>query len=135
MVERATTAMTFEGIGIFHLFVMALALAFLTAGIAHNKGGSFFKWFLAGAFLGIIALPVAVFKKKQLAPPALKQCPKCAEQLPIQALVCDRCDYNFVSMMVGCQTKPAPSPREQPVQLPRRTKNPAVQRASNHFAH
>ena len=135
MVERATTAMTFEGIGIFHLFVMALALAFLTAGIAHNKGGSFFKWFLAGAFLGIIALPVAVFKKKQLAPPALKQCPKCAEQLPIQALVCDWCDYNFVSMMVGCQHKPVPPPSGQPGQLSRQPEDPVVQRASNHFAH
>jgi hypothetical protein len=127
--------MRIEGLSIFGLLIMILTLAFLTAGIAHSKGGSFFKWFLAGAFLGIIALPIAIFKRKQTAPPALKHCPKCAKQLPIQALVCDACDYNFLSMMVGCQTKPASPPREQPAQLPRRPKDPLVKRASNHFAH
>ena len=127
--------MRVKRLSIFGLLIMVLTLAFLTAGIANHKGGSFFKWFLAGALVGIIALPITIFKRKETALRAQKHCPKCAKQLPIQALVCDACDYNFLSMMVGCQVKPAPPPREQPAQLSRRPKDPLVQRASNHFAH
>ncbi|HEX9142670.1 MAG TPA: hypothetical protein VGA09_00265, partial [Candidatus Binatia bacterium] len=104
--------MRVKRLSIFGLLIMVLTPAFLTAGIANYKGGSFFKWFLAGALVGIIVLPITIFKRKQTALPAKKHCPKCAKQLPIQALVCDACDYNFLSMMVGCQTKPGAPPRE-----------------------
>lgn len=127
--------MRIKGLSIFGLLIMVLTLAFLTAGIPNHKGESFFKWFLAGASLGIVALLIAIFKRKQTALPAQKRCPKCGKQLPIQALVCDACDYNFLSMMVGCQHKPVPPPSEQTAQLSTQPKNPVVQRASNHFAH
>jgi hypothetical protein len=42
----------------------------------------------------------------------LKKCPKCAEQLPISALVCDSCDYNFLSRTVGHRHKLLPSPSD-----------------------
>jgi hypothetical protein len=115
VVERGTTA-TVDGLTIFYLSIMALILAFLTAAIANHKGGSFFKWFVAGALIGIIALPIAMFKRKKVVHSALKQCPECAEQLPVQTLVCDGCDYNFVSMMAGYRHKPVPPPAEYPAQ-------------------
>src|SRR4029453_8540716 len=42
--------------------------------------------------------------------PALKKCPNCAEEVPLSVLMCDACDYNFLSGMVGCRLKLLPSP-------------------------
>ena len=95
------TLMIAEGSNILHLTAIALTLASLTARIASKKDGSYFKWFVAGALLGIIALPVAIMKRQRVALLALKKCPKCAEQLPLSTLVCHACDYNFLSRMVG----------------------------------
>jgi hypothetical protein len=100
--------MAIDGLSILDLLIMALTLAFLTAAIARNKGESYFKWFLAGALVGIIALPIALFKRKKVVHLALKQCPQCAEQLPIQTVVCDKCNYNFLSMTAGCRHQPTP---------------------------
>jgi hypothetical protein len=95
---------------ILHFSAIVLTLALLTARIASKKDGSFLKWFVAGAFLGIIALPLAIVKRQHVALTALKKCPKCDEQLPLSALVCDVCDYNFISRMVGHPHKlPPPS--------------------------
>ena len=95
---------------ILHFLAIALLVAFLTARIASKKDGSFFKWFVAGAFLGIIALPAAIFKRQHVLS-ALKKCPKCAEQLPVSALVCDACEYNFISRIVGHGHKLLASPK------------------------
>ena len=108
MLEHETTGISVDGLSIFRLLTIALTLAFLTAGIAHNKGGSFLRWFLAGALVGIIALPIAIFKREKVVGPGQKQCPKCAGQLPMQAVVCDGCDYNFLSMRAGNRNKPMP---------------------------
>jgi Uncharacterised protein family UPF0547 len=99
------------GSHIFHFLAIALTLAFLTARIASKKDGSFFKWFVAGALLGIIALPVAIFKRQHVVLSALKKCPKCAEQLPLSTLICDACDYNFISRVVGHGHKLLASPK------------------------
>jgi hypothetical protein len=109
MVEREATGISVDGLSIFRLLAMALALAFLTAGIARNKGGSSLKWFFAGALVGVIALPMAIFKRKKITYPGQKQCPNCAQKLPIQAILCDACDFNFLSMAVGNRYKPIPA--------------------------
>src|SRR6266487_3405461 len=93
--------MTVEDLDIVHFSTIALTLGLLTARIASKKDGSFFKWFVAGAIFGIIAL---------------KTCPNCAEQLPLAALVCGTCDYNFLSMTVGYRHKLLPPPNESPAQ-------------------
>lgn len=36
---------------------------------------------------------------------ALKTCPKCAVQVSLSTLVCDTCDYNFLSRTVGTRHK------------------------------
>lgn len=33
--------------------------------------------------------------------PVLKQCPSCAKQLPPSAIICDKCDYNFLAERPG----------------------------------
>lgn len=56
----------------------------------------------------------ATFKKsfgrqKDLAALAFKKCPQCADQLPLSALVCDVCDYNFLaSSILRHKLLPAP---------------------------
>jgi hypothetical protein len=89
--------------------IFAITLAFVTANIASKKEGSYFKWFVAGALIGIIALPMAIRKKRpDIDPPPSKQCPKCAEQHPLSTLICESCDYNFLSGMVGHRHKLLP---------------------------
>jgi hypothetical protein len=91
VVTNGSTLMTAEGLNIIHFSAIALIVAFLTARIASKKD-------------------CAIFKRQHLA--TLKKCPKCAEQLPLSALVCDACDYNFLSRMVGHRHKLLPSPSE-----------------------
>jgi hypothetical protein len=122
VVAASGITMTVEELNILHFSTIALTLALLTARIASKKDGSFFKWFVAGAIFGIIALPIAIFKRKHDGRPAheslmtLKTCPNCAEQLPLAALVCGTCDYNFLSMTVGYRHKLLPAPNESPAQ-------------------
>ena len=44
----------------------------------------------------------------------VKPCPQCAEQLPLSTLVCNNCDYNFLSMSVGLRHKLLPAPDAAP---------------------
>jgi Uncharacterised protein family UPF0547 len=110
LVANGSTLIIDGDADILHFLAIALILAFLTATIASRKDGSFFKWFVAGAFLGVIALPVAIFKRQHVLS-ILKKCPKCAEQLPVSALVCDACEYNFISRIVGHGHKLLASPK------------------------
>jgi hypothetical protein len=52
--------------------------------------------------------------------PALKQCPNCAEQLPLSVIICQMCDYNFLAERPGRGQKllsaPQPMIREVPEQ-------------------
>jgi hypothetical protein len=74
----------------FFLFSgIALTLALLMARIAGQKDG---------------------LKGHHILP--LKKCPNCAEQLPLSALVCDECDYNFLSGTVGYRHKLLPAPSQ-----------------------
>jgi predicted amidophosphoribosyltransferase len=63
-----------ESFNFFLFSGIALTLALLMARIASQKDG---------------------VKRYHLL--TLKKCPNCAEQLPLSALVCDECDYNFLS--------------------------------------
>ena len=79
---------------------------------------------LPGFFLFAILLTVAVFvtvaeKKgtnstaKEHHPTdirAFKKCPNCAEELPLSTLVCDSCEYNFLSGSIGPKYKLLPPP-------------------------
>ncbi len=42
--------------------------------------------------------------------PVLKQCPSCAQQLPLSALMCDTCDYNFLAERPGRRQVLLPPP-------------------------
>jgi hypothetical protein len=91
--------MTFADSDIFNIIAIAMLLGFLTARIASRKGGGFFKWFLAGALFAVVALPVAVLKGRRVSmPEVFKKCPQCSHELTASTLLCEHCDYNFLSM-------------------------------------
>ena len=67
--------------------ILALALGFIPAYIAKNKGRSFWTWYIFGALLFIIALPCALFAKDKSG----VQCPACKEWIKEDASVCKYC--------------------------------------------
>jgi hypothetical protein len=112
LMTNGSMLMIADGSDILPYGAIALMLGFLTARMGSRKGGNFFKWFVAGTLGGIIALPVAVFKKEPVALPAFKKCPKCTGQIPISALVCEECDYNFITGLVRNRLTMLPAPNE-----------------------
>lgn len=107
LVTDGSTLMIAEGLNL-HLSAIALILVFLAVRIAKQKDGSFLKSSEAGSTLTNDCTSGRIFKRQHM--PALKKCPKCAEQLPLSALICDACDYNFLSGMVGQRDRLLPSP-------------------------
>ena len=97
-----------EGLNILHFSAIAFILVFLTARIAKRKYGSFFKSFLAGRTFTNNYITGRISERDHLL--ALKKCPNCTEQLPLSILICEACDYNFLSGMVGHGHRLLPSP-------------------------
>jgi hypothetical protein len=114
-----STAMIAEESNILHFAAIALILVFLAIRRAKGKDGSFFKSFLAGRTLTKDSTTDRMFEMHHIQ--AMKKCPNCSEQLPLSALICEPCDYNFLSGMVGHGHKllPSPEPRvhEMPTQI------------------
>ena len=106
MVTDGSTIMIAEGLDILYFSAIALILVFLTIR-AKKKEGILVKSSKARSALRNNGTTGRIFKRQHL--PALKNCPKCAEQLPPTALICDACDYNFLSRMVGHRHKLLPS--------------------------
>ena len=50
----------------------------------------------------------------------LKICPNCTEQLPLSALICEACDFNFLSGMVGHGHRLLAAPEPQEPEIPKR---------------
>ena len=84
---------------ILHFAAMALILLLLTARMVKRKRGGFFKSSRARSASSINRAADRFFENKRM--PAVKPCPNCAEQLPLSALVCDSCDYNFLAARPG----------------------------------
>jgi hypothetical protein len=50
--------------------------------------------------------------------PELKPCPNCAKQLPLSAIICDTCDYNFLAARPGRGQNLLPSPQPMTHEVP-----------------
>jgi hypothetical protein len=113
------SVMIVEELNILQISGIALILALLTARTATGLESGFFKAFLIGRLFANDRDADRMFEKGHIQ--ALKKCPNCSEQSPLSALICEPCDYNFLSGMVGHGHKllPSPEPRvhEMPTQI------------------
>lgn len=71
------------------LLVLAVLLGLIPATIAQRKGHDFMLWWVLGAALLVVALPVALLMKPD--PTTRRQCPMCQTWISAQARVCPQC--------------------------------------------
>ena len=77
-----------------------LLIKLVTAAMAGKKAG-FFK-----SFGEAVPFRMAMrFFDRQPLSKAHKNCPNCGGQVPVAALFCDACDYNFIASIVGHRHK------------------------------
>jgi hypothetical protein len=110
------TLMIAEGLDLLDFFAIALILVFLTTRIAKKKHGGSFKSRRVQSTPTSNRASDRFFERKRV--PALKPCPSCAEQLPLSALICAACDYNFLAARPGRGQKLLPPPQPMPDEVP-----------------
>ena len=81
----------------FIVVFLAVCVGLLTAKIASDKGGSFVLWFVAGAFLAIVALPLAIFLSQEQIAPRHSRTVLSAPSGSSGRLVCKHCRYEFTA--------------------------------------
>lgn len=92
------------------LFVLVAVIGLIPAAIASQKGHSFLAWWIFGALLFIVALPMALIAKPNetslVSRGEARQCPYCAELIKREARVCRYCqrDVSPVAPEVGDKT-------------------------------
>jgi hypothetical protein len=97
------------GFNILSMATVTLILVLFTATIARKKFGGFVKPYRGRNKRGSRRL----FESQR--GPVLKPCPNCAEQLPVTAIICGICDYNFLAERPGRGQRLLPQPSTQEV--------------------
>jgi hypothetical protein len=92
-----------------HIAAIALILIFITARIVKRKNGSFLNPFCLASMLPNHRASERFFEIKHVA--ALKSCPNCATQHALSVLICDACDYNFLTERPGRGQRLLPPPQ------------------------
>lgn len=103
-----STLVIAEGLDILPITAVALILVLLAARIIKRKYGGFPKSFRARRTVINKRSSGRLFESQR--GPALKACPNCAEQLPLSAIICRTCDYNFLAARPGRGQKLLPYP-------------------------
>lgn len=80
------------------MLLLAALLGIIPAVIAQKKGRNALLWWVFGTLLFIVALPVSILIKPLSPPEAGKKCPKCAEFIKQEALICKHCGSDVSSV-------------------------------------
>jgi hypothetical protein len=91
------------GLDILHGAAIALLLVFLWLRMTNKKDRGYLELSPAES-----ARPGRFFERQRL--PVQKQCPHCAMQLPLAAILCEGCDYNFLAERPGRGQRLLPPP-------------------------
>jgi len=92
------------GVSNLELLLIWIAFGVVCAIIASSRGRSSGGWFVLGAIAGVFALIVLLALPSQslagasqeaIGNSAQKKCPRCAELVKAEALVCRFCGYEF----------------------------------------
>jgi len=111
-----STAMIAEDATILDFAAVALIVVYVAARIANGNYRSYFKSLLAGRMFTDDQAADRMFERQNIS--ALKTCPCCTEKLPLSTLICEACDYNFLSGMVGHGHKLLPAPETRVHEMP-----------------
>ena len=111
--------MTAENIDIINFFMPAIILMFLIAMAGDKKPGGVFKALVMGGAFSNDCTVDRMFEKQHIT--SSKKCPNCEEHLPLSALICEACDYNFLSGMVGYGNRLLAAPEPRPRQMAKRS--------------
>ena len=111
----ASTLMIAEGSNILAITAAVLILVLLTARIVKRKR-SVLKSFRARGTVNNKRSSGRLFKSQRS--PVLKPCPSCAEQLPLAAIICHTCGYNFLAERPGRGQTLLPSPQAMTDEAP-----------------
>lgn len=84
------------------LLVLAVILGLIPAVVARRKGHGFFTWWIFGAALLIVALPMALLVKDKR-----PRCPECAEPVELEAKRCPHCQSDIEGRIVVYRTPSA----------------------------
>ncbi len=114
----AVAAMLAGNIATIPFAAFALFLVILTVKNSKGSGGGFFKALLAGDWFSDENAADRMFERRNIS--ATKACPGCNEQLALTVVICDACDHNFLTGMVGAGQRMLPSPTSRDDEMPSR---------------
>jgi hypothetical protein len=104
-----STLMIAGGLDMFLVTTGALILIPLAARIVKRKHGGFRKSFRPRGRASHGRASGRLLESRR--GPVLKPCPNCAEQLPLSAIMCHFCDYNFLAERPGRGQNLLPPPQ------------------------
>jgi Uncharacterised protein family UPF0547 len=96
-----------DGLNDFYFAALALVLAFVVARSIKRRHGSSAEssWPAGSTNDGAVG---QILETQRIL--TQKNCPNCNEQLPLSALICAACDYNFLAARPGRGLKALPAP-------------------------
>jgi hypothetical protein len=110
-----STLMIAGSMDLLPISALGLIVVILAARIAAAKGWSFIKPPRAQSAFTHHRATDHLFERSK---PTLKPCPNCAKELPLAAIICDACDYNFLAARPGRGQKLLPAPEPTTDEVP-----------------